>query len=176
MLAREWAPMRVDPWAAMVLVMTSTVATAIGCSGTGAAPLGGPYGGSEVAPSPGPENLSMSDSGTSSITGDAGAAEVGAPDDDAGNSPTWTSIFKSYLNNANLSPCRNCHNEMNSAANSYAWLNTQGYIDGTSSPLVNPAQSCLTWYGGDMPPGGSPNNPAAVADMNAWAAAGALDN
>ena len=64
---------------------------------------------------------------------------------------------------------------MSSAGGAYTWLKGKGYINGTSSSLVNPSRSDLTWYGGTMPPGGG-SNAQAVADMNAWAAAGALDN
>jgi hypothetical protein len=64
---------------------------------------------------------------------------------------------------------------MTSAKSGYVWLRSQGFLSGSSPLLVDPTLSCLTWYGGDMPPGGG-DNPAAVSDMNAWAAAGALDN
>ena len=52
----------------------------------------------------------------------------------------------------------------------------KGYINGTSSALVNSNQSCLAWYGGNMPTSGSKSVPQAVTDMNAWAAAGAQNN
>ena len=64
---------------------------------------------------------------------------------------------------------------MNSASGSYSWLSSQGYIRGTGSVLVG-AGSCLTWYGGNMPPGGPRSNAQATSDMNAWAAAGAMNN
>jgi hypothetical protein len=84
--------------------------------------------------------------------------------------PTWSAIFSSYL-----TMCKTCHIEMNSASSAYSWLQSQDFIDGAFSPLVSPAQSCLSWYGGDMPPGGT-DNAAAVTEMDAWAAAGALNN
>jgi hypothetical protein len=65
---------------------------------------------------------------------------------------------------------------MSSASNAYNWLKQQSYINGTSSLLVNPALSVLSWYGGNMPPGGTRSDSAAVSAMDAWAAAGALDN
>jgi hypothetical protein len=49
-----------------------------------------------------------------------------------------------------------------------------GYINGTKSTLAG-SGSCLTWFGGNMPPGGS-SDPKAVADFTAWAAAGAPNN
>jgi len=66
---------------------------------------------------------------------------------------------------------------MGSATAAYAYLQAQGYISGTSSALVDPNQSCLTWVSsnGNMPPNGGGNAPA-VAELDAWAAAGALDN
>jgi hypothetical protein len=65
---------------------------------------------------------------------------------------------------------------MGSAKTAYSYLKGQGYINGTGSALVKNGQSCLSWYaGGNMPPGGGADAQA-VTDMNAWAAAGALDN
>jgi hypothetical protein len=65
---------------------------------------------------------------------------------------------------------------MGSAKSAYSYLSSQGYISGTHSALVQNGSSCLSWYGGgNMPPGGG-NDAQAVTDMNAWAAAGALDN
>jgi hypothetical protein len=66
---------------------------------------------------------------------------------------------------------------MGSATSAYSYLSNQGYISGTSSALVDPSQSCLTWVssGGNMPPGGG-SNAQAVTDLNAWVAAGAQDN
>jgi hypothetical protein len=64
---------------------------------------------------------------------------------------------------------------MSTASGAYSYLSSQGYISGTGSLLCK-SGSCLTWYGGNMPPLGSRSDPAAVSDMNAWAAAGAMDN
>jgi hypothetical protein len=63
---------------------------------------------------------------------------------------------------------------MGSAAKAYSYLSNSGYISGTNSALVQNG-SCLTWYNGNMPPGGG-SNAQAVKDMDAWAAAGALNN
>jgi hypothetical protein len=172
--------MRFVPWAALALVVPSVMA----CDSADV-PLGGPYGGTATAPPPGPENLQGGgEAGTSSSLDGAvdGLAVEGAASDgvavtptDGGDggvgaaAPTWNTIFSSYF-----TMCKTCHVEMTTASSAYSWLVSQGFIDGAFSPLVSPAQSCLTWYGGDMPPGGT-SNPAAVAAMNAWAAAGALD-
>jgi hypothetical protein len=64
---------------------------------------------------------------------------------------------------------------MSSASASYSWLSGQRYISGTSS-LLAASGSCLSWYGGNMPPGGTRTDAQAVSDMNAWAAAGAMNN
>jgi len=63
---------------------------------------------------------------------------------------------------------------MGSASASYSWLQGRGYIQGASTTLDG-SGSCLSWFGGNMPPGGS-SNAQAVTDISAWAAAGALNN
>jgi hypothetical protein len=68
---------------------------------------------------------------------------------------------------------------MPTPAASYTYLVSQGYVGSGCPTLVQVNSSCLTWYNGDMPPGGT-DDPAsdaqAVIDMNAWAAAGAKNN
>jgi hypothetical protein len=64
---------------------------------------------------------------------------------------------------------------MSSASGSYSYLQSSGYIRGTSSSLAG-AGSCLSWFGGNMPPGGPGSNAKASADFKAWAAAGAMNN
>ena len=90
--------------------------------------------------------------------------------------PTWTQVFNSYLAGGTKGRCSSCHSEGSSKSNLYSWLKSRGYISGTSSALVDPNQSCLSWYGGNMPTNGPSSWSAAVTDMNAWAAAGALNN
>jgi hypothetical protein len=58
------------------------------------------------------------------------------------------------------------------ASSAYAWLEKRGYIAGVQSPLVSSSNSCLRWFGGNMPPRGKVNSQAA-RDLTAWAAAGA---
>ncbi len=65
---------------------------------------------------------------------------------------------------------------MSSASGAYSWLKQKGYVGGSSPELADPNSSCLSWLGGNMPPGGTTSLPQAVTDLNAWAAAGGLDN
>jgi hypothetical protein len=70
-----------------------------------------------------------------------------------------------------------CHaEEMRDASSAYDWLARRGYIDGTWSPLVNPSNSCLRWFGGNMPPQQAPPAEDATRDLQAWVAAGASDD
>jgi hypothetical protein len=62
---------------------------------------------------------------------------------------------------------------MGTSAKAYSYLS--GYISGTSSILVVQGESCLTWFGGNMPPGGGKDSQA-VTDLTAWVAAGAQNN
>ncbi len=80
-----------------------------------------------------------------------------------------------YLAGGTEGDCSQCHSQMGSASGSYSWLSSKGYIGGGQPALTDPNQSCLSWYGGNMPPNG-PSDAQAVSDMNAWAAAGAQNN
>jgi hypothetical protein len=63
---------------------------------------------------------------------------------------------------------------MATADKSYSYLSD--YIDGTKSTIVVNGKSILTWYGGDMPPGGASGDSQGEADFEAWVAAGAQNN
>jgi hypothetical protein len=63
---------------------------------------------------------------------------------------------------------------MSDAPTAYDWLARRGYIDGTRSALVSKSNSCLRWFGGNMPPRGEANADAA-RDLEAWVAAGAVE-
>jgi len=93
--------------------------------------------------------------------------------------PTWTTIYARYLSPDSEGGCgksRECHADaMSDSASAYAWLTERGYIAGTQSRLVSTTNSCLLWFGGNMPPCGAPND-GAVRDLEAWVAAGALPN
>ncbi len=127
----------------------------------------------------GSTNTTQKDSGSTTTTKDSGTTQT---QQDSGttqtntNAPTWTQIFNNYLAGSTKGRCSSCHSQGSSKANLYSWLQGKGYISGTSSALVDSNQSCLVWYGGNMPTSGVSSWPQAVTDMNAWAAAGALNN
>ena len=89
---------------------------------------------------------------------------------------TWTTVFNNYLAGSTKGRCSACHSQGSSKSSLYSWLSSKGYISGTSSALVDSNQSCLSWYGGNMPTNGPSSWSQAVTDMNAWAAAGAQNN
>jgi hypothetical protein len=64
---------------------------------------------------------------------------------------------------------------MPDAKGAYTWLAQRGYIAGSGSALVSRTNSCLRWFGGNMPPRGQPNDDA-VRDLTAWVSAGAEDD
>ena len=84
--------------------------------------------------------------------------------------PTWTDVFDAYM-----TTCKSCHSAMGTPSSAYTYLQGLGYVGG-SSPRITATGSCLTWYGGNMPPGGPASNPTAVSLMNAWAAAGGAND
>lgn len=136
------------------------------------------------APSSGSSSGSKSGSGSSSGSTTSSSSSSGAASSSSGASssggtaaaPKWSQIFSKYLESGTAGNCTGCHRQMSSASASYSWLSGQGYIRGTSSILVASFGSCLSWYGGTMPPGGPRTDAQATSDMNAWAAAGAMNN
>ena len=174
------------------LVAPICVAMLFACGSVDDPPLGGPYGGTTDSTDPnggqnGDNNTTSDDSGTqpqqdsgTQPTKDSGTTtkDSGTTTKDSGTTttaPTWTAIFNDYLAGSKEGRCSGCHSQGSSASNLYSWLQGKGYISGTSSKLVSNSQSCLSWYGGNMPPSG-PSDATAVSDMNAWAAAGAANN
>jgi hypothetical protein len=102
---------------------------------------------------------------------------VSAPEERTEAPPTWGTIYARYLGpgtDANCAGAR-CHaNVMTDADAAYQWLAGRGYIRGEHSPLVR-SNSCLRWFGANMPPKGVPGD-SAMRDLSAWAAAGARDD
>jgi hypothetical protein len=97
----------------------------------------------------------------------------------AGPAPTWSELFSAYMAPGTEGGCgraAKCHaRQMGDATSAYAWLKQRGYIAGPESALASNANSCLRWFGGNMPPGGQPN-PKAAADVAAWVAVGAPED
>jgi hypothetical protein len=93
--------------------------------------------------------------------------------------PTWATLYARYFGPGTEGSCgraHGCHAEaMADADSAYRWLAQRGYIAGASSPLVS-NNSCLRWFGGNMPPRGGLPNEEATRDLGAWAAAGARNN
>jgi hypothetical protein len=174
--------------------------SALACT-SGGEPLGGPHGGATSALPPPTEGAtpgstspasssgdasSSPDEGGASSSGSSVASGCGGGEDggggEGGAAPTWTEIYTNYLSASSPAACAACHThatQMPTASASYTYLASQGYIGGACPTLVQVGSSCLTWYSGEMPPGGT-DNPAsdaqAVIDMNAWAAAGAKND
>jgi hypothetical protein len=161
---------------AEVAAAVAAIGSAVGCGSDGY-PLGGPWGGesSSVAP---PSSVPMMFPPPPPCSVDAGGAQAGSAEAgglgtgtsrDGSPIPTWRQLYQSYLSTC---AAKGCHQEMSTPRGAYAWLQAKGQISGTSSKLVDPAASCLKWYGGDMPPCGSPDARGA-AELKAWADAGA---
>jgi hypothetical protein len=100
------------------------------------------------------------------------------PSESAAPAPTWTAIYARYLGPGTVGGCagtRACHaSVMSDAATTYSWLAQRGYIAGPQSALVG-SNSCLRWFGGNMPPRGASDTDAA-RELEAWVAAGAANN
>jgi hypothetical protein len=149
-----------------ILVMTLPVVSA-GCGGLSdppgtVPPNEGNLGGAAIG-----GGASSDDASTSS-----GAAFLGNA---RGVPPTWTAIYNADLKDGSIGNCVSCHAPMRTASGAYQYLQSTGFINGSSSLLVKNG-SCLSWYGGNMPPGGARSNAMVVSDMNAWANAGAMNN
>jgi hypothetical protein len=102
-----------------------------------------------------------------------------SPSPASADAPTWSRIYARYLGPGTEGGCGRsgaCHRDaMSDAPSAYEWLRQRGYIDGPRSALVSPKNSCLRWFGGNMPPRGTPDDDAA-RELAAWVAAGAPDD
>jgi hypothetical protein len=98
--------------------------------------------------------------------------------------PTWSRLFEEYFAEGTQGGCGRssaCHApEMRDARAAYSWLRQRGYIDGVESPIASRSNSCLRWFGGNMPPAGKQpeltSGAQATAELMAWVAAGAHDD
>ncbi|HEX4337487.1 MAG TPA: hypothetical protein VH062_16345 [Polyangiaceae bacterium] len=149
----------------IALVCIGGAGLASACRSSGS-PLGGPYGGNGSHLGPTDGGFPIVDATYTVPTPPVMPGAIsGAPG-------TWTHIFTAYLQTGAVGNCTYCHPQMADPAKSYKWLDGEGYMDGKGSPLVT-SDSCLSWYGGDMPPGTPPAAADAKAEMDTWAAAGA---
>jgi hypothetical protein len=161
-------------WASTALAWVMPL-VATGCSGGDAIPLGGPFGGTVAASvqdagGTGDGSGVMPLSNTSSTAGLSGSAA---------NPPTWTQLFDAYLAVGKVGNCGHsgCHQgSMDTPAEAYSWLQQRGQLGGAHPELTDTSSSCLTWLGGDMPPGGPGADPVAEKDFDAWLKAGAMNN
>jgi hypothetical protein len=152
-------------------ILGAGVALAAACSTSSGPALGGPHGGNTFAVGPTQGNFAEVDA----------AYTVPMPATPPGVIPgavgSWTHIYNAYLIKGTIGDCSNtgCHSkEMQSASTAYQWLEDEGYI-GTLPPPLTLQGSCLSWYGGDMPPSKKPSAEA-KKEMDGWAQAGAKND
>ena len=101
-----------------------------------------------------------SNTGSTTTTGSAPAA-------------TWSSIYTAYLGPGTIGGCTSgCHATVTSAETAYSFIEGYGFFKGTQSTV----SQLFSWMGGVMPPSGPTSNAQATSDVDAWVAAGALDN
>jgi hypothetical protein len=151
-------------WAAALLA---------GCSGSNGVPLGGPFGGSLSS--------AAVDGGAADGNGvlDPGTSSNGGVSGGSSQAPTWTQLYNAYFAAGTPGNCAQagCHQSyMTSPSATFSWLQSQGQVGSAQPALTDPSSSCLTWLGGDMPPGGPETDPDAEKDFDLWLKAGAKDN
>jgi hypothetical protein len=134
------------------------------------------------------------DAGTDAGSGSTSDAEGGAdaqPDatTSSGSAPTWSQIYALYIGPGTPGHCSGtggCHTTSHggftcgtSKSACFQGLVSAGLVtpaDGAASPIGAVGQSPLVWLGGGMPLDSAAPNPAAAAAVQAWVAAGALDD
>jgi hypothetical protein len=100
----------------------------------------------------------------------------------AGNAPSWDQLWTNYFQ----PKCASCHADsatvssrrvFNTAAQLCTFLTNQRQLNGTTNPpLISQTQSVLNWFNpnGSMPEKDNTTPTGAVADIKAWATAGAV--
>jgi hypothetical protein len=77
------------------------------------------------------------------------------------------------LKSGTIGNCASSHcHSMGSPSAAFSYIKGRGYAP---ADLVSASNSPLSWFGGNMPPGGG-SSAAAVKDFNAWYAAGGQNN
>src|SRR5260221_518934 len=155
----------------LAMLIGAAMGLTLSCGSTGSAPLGGPYGG-KISP------LAPTDGGFSTV--DATIAPPSpslGPGGPSGDYGTWTHLFNTYLAASTVGNCTQCHRrDMSNASASYKYLKDGGYVGGPSPLLTSMGASCLSWYGGDMPPRGPKSHADAMKEFDSWAAVGGRNN
>jgi hypothetical protein len=98
---------------------------------------------------------------------------------EAGVAPTWTQLFNAYLASGTVGNCAHsgCHpSAMGSPRAAFAFLTAEGQLTGPQPAITDSSSSCLSWLGGDMPPGGPARDPFVDRDLESWVKAGAKNN
>lgn len=160
--------------------------------GTTASSDGTDPGGSDGGDTTGDSGGNTGGNGTDAGQQTFGGADAGATGGkDAGTvtstAPTWTTIYTSYFAAASIGRCgaSGCHLSTKSGfkcgsdkTTCYNGLVSSGYVD-TKNPaaslIADAQQSCLVWFGGNMPPSNGSSSKAA-ADITAWVKDGAKNN
>jgi hypothetical protein len=161
-------------WASTALACVMPL-MALGCSGGDGVPLGGPFGGTVYA---GVQDAGGLGDGSGVADLSSTASGVGV----SGNSsapPTWTQLFNAYMAVGKVGNCGHagCHQgAMDTPPAAFSWLQSRGQVGPAHPALMDSSSSCLTWFGGDMPPGGPDSDPVAEKDFDGWLKAGAMNN
>jgi hypothetical protein len=140
-----------------------------------------------VGPDGGSDASASNDAGSSTSDGDA--ATDASSEAGSAAAPTWSQIYALYIGPGTPGHCSGtggCHTTLRGGFTCGATKSAcfQGLVaaglvtpaNGSASPLGVVGQSPLVWLGGGMPLDSAAQNPAAAAAVQAWAAAGALNN
>lgn len=136
------------------------------CACSDASPFGGPHGGDgrKVQPTMG------------WVPGTTYEAPDPPPPPAGGEPGTWYHIYSGKFAAGTEGDCVRCHAETKTSKATYQWLKELEYIGTDPPPLIDYGASCLTWFGGNMPPWAVEPNEAFIAEMNTWAANGAKED
>jgi hypothetical protein len=147
----------------------------LGCGGGDGVPLGGPFGGTVPAYVMDAGTLGDGD-GVLPLTNNS---NVQSASGDPKKAPTWTQLFNAYLAAGTVGNCAHsgCHrNVMGSPSAAFSWLHAEQQLNGPEPAIADSSSSCLSWLGGDMPPGGPATDPVVELDLESWVKAGAKNN
>ena len=155
---------------------------AVGCSGadlgssTGTTPVGttGTGGASGTSTSTA-SGQTGGTPGTSTNANTGGSATTTTGGGSSASAPTWTKLYSSYFGAGTAGDCVSCHGAgtspaFTSASTLCTVLKQRKFVPGNMAGLI-------TWLGGasaSMPPSGAAAPANAVADINAWQAAGSV--